>query len=329
MHTTPTPSFRSSSTPSTPRLQRVCLLLTLGILGIFAISAQAIEPVLLQPVLLQPQPSPEPVWRTDVSVLESSLAPKVAARVERAWRATVPIETRTVVARRFARASDLATGVVVLAEDDWTMVLTSAHAVGCAPSCRITVGLDTIGLDDGADVARAAARVVWFDDASDLALLRVTTPPGIRPTVLALPTGDPPVGDPGSVLALGFPTPSLLEPPHDGERRRRLASGHRVESREGFGVGYRGSATGRDQGRLEGATAHLHTVPLIPGASGGPLIDAVTGRWLGLHVGSLISTRDGRCAFHREQGACLSLSVDVAGVATVLEGLVSAQREGR
>lgn len=138
-------------------------------------------------------------------------------------------------------------GVVI----DTDRILTNAHNLGSD-----TV---TVTLSDGTTVD---GTVVGADFDADLAVISATT------------NGNPPIERAGSdELGIGSPVVALSNP---GGRGLRVTAGYVSGTQREF----RGPRGRMIRGTLE------HTAPLLPGSSGGPIVDG-EGRLLGLNTNRL------------------------------------------
>ena len=139
-------------------------------------------------------------------------------------------------------------GAVVASGPTGSRIITDAHVVADARDLRATVG------DRGTPVPARVTRV--SDDADDLALVEIATP---NLPVIALGTADR--LEPGRpVGVLGYPIPDAFMDEHL-TNTVSLYTGHIASVRNG--------------------TIELD-LPIIPGESGGPVFDGITGDVIGI-----------------------------------------------
>lgn len=140
------------------------------------------------------------------------------------------------------------TGVVIVSGAAGSRILTDAHVVADARNLRATIG------DDGKPVIARVTRVSNEDD--DLALVDIATP-NLKPvslgTTVNLEAGRP-------IGVLGYPIPDAFMDEH---LRNTVSL-------------YTGRIASVRNGTIE------LDLPIIPGESGGPVFDAVTGDVIGI-----------------------------------------------
>ncbi len=207
---------------------------------------------------------------------------------ERVRRATVSIQVQERRPGSATVVDFLGSGVVVHRDPDDRLawIATSAHVVPCRARCSVRVELPS-----GGGKRWRSAKVVRFDSDTDLALLEVRLPEEVELSVVERQE-DGGTKD-SRVWALGYPDPELL-PESNAQRIERVSTGHLLRASGSFQGEYRALSSRGADGRLVMRHAVLHTATLVPGASGGPLIDA-SGAVLGINTGALVSKKRGRC----------------------------------
>ena len=247
-------------------------------------------------------------------------APPDGAR--EAWRATVLLETRTW--QSGSRAPSVATGsglIIDHVETSRTIwIVTSSHVIRCSAACLTRAYLPA---RSGKGQVATSVELAWRDPGRDLALLRATVPRKAAAPVARLATSVPsPELFQIDVLAIGYPDLTILseEPGALVRPRRRFSTGRLLAASAHLKAEYIPYGSARAEGRLDLDDALIHDANLLPGSSGGPLIDS-GGRILGINTGSLTVSGTRSCADRRER-CRLHLAVaidDLLEIARTLE----------
>ncbi len=233
------------------------------------------------------------------------------ATARQAWQATVLLETRTWrggSAGMNATQTGVATGSgLVIDRDARTIwIATSSHVIRCPAACQVRAYLP----EQGGGRVSAVAEPMWSDPRRDLALLRATAPRRAAVRVAMVAESSDIDHSAADVLAIGFPDLSILSNhPRQSGRRKQYSVGRLRGSLAGFGADYLPYGSARSEGRIELDRALTHDADLLPGSSGGPLIDA-SGRVLGINTGSLTSLGAESCA-ERRQDCRVHLAVPI------------------
>ena len=164
----------------------------------------------------------------------------------------------------------------------FAVIATTSHVVRCRRSpCRYAVGFT----DPRGGEARSWTLRTSLENSSpgtDLAFLRVEVPPQVTPSTPRL--ADPACHgeDLAPTLAVGWPNLTLrtawnVEPPPNSELLlKRFSTGTRVQYISGYPL----RSPAHERG--ERVPIVLHNADLLPGSSGGPLLDE-DGRVVGLN----------------------------------------------
>ena len=209
---------------------------------------------------------------------------------DRAAGATVAIDVVRRVSGRSAIERSQGSGFIVASRPGRLLIATAAHVVPEGAQARVR----------WPDEKSTRASAVWRQRDLDLALYETHGPEHLHSEPLERSARRFASGE--RVCAMGFPatgqvTNMTAEPGRLLTHRNALSA--RVQARASRG----------QRARLAVSGVWLHSAPVLPGASGGPLLGA-DGRVIGLHVGS-VTGWTGAC-LEDESGLCLRLPAHLA-----------------
>ncbi len=225
---------------------------------------------------------------------------EIPAPLRDAWDATVLLSTRSWAGSANFPSHETGSGLILDIDDQRRLwIATSAHVVPCAGRCLIRVYLPPSSVT-GRTVS-TSAEIVWRDADQDLALLRCTLPLRVdrRQVAIARPANGPLVAG-TRVVAIGFPDLQLLHPRRSKDKAgKRFSSGLLLGEINHLNANYFSFGSRHAAGQLSLDHALTHDAALLPGSSGGPLVDD-QGQVLGINTGSLTQLGDASCAGRRE-----------------------------
>ncbi len=207
-----------------------------------------------------PQPAVD-AWQATVMIVvlsEAQSSPEVALRRKLRWGSGVVVHVDERDAQRDGRTA---------------IIATAAHVTACGePPCRLAVGFTSrngAGVGDWSD----AVSLVQYSPGRDLAFLRVDIPERASPMTATFADPECDGTNLTSVMTIGYPHLKLrtdwnVPPPINSSRIvKRFSKGMRVQSISSYPLNNLASDT------RERVAVVFHNADLMPGSSGGPLVD--------------------------------------------------------
>ena len=196
-----------------------------------------------------------------------------------AWRATVLIEARAVIridARNSILRINRGSGVVISLKGDRRMVVvaTNAHIITCQEqACDLRVGFGDPFSAAGPAWTKTV-RIVSREASKDLAFLEVRVPDGAEPRVARFATAGCADLKGERLLSIGWPDLTVREkwsvnpPSNRDDHVKRYSMGRLLVSLKGYRI------RSRVQRMMERMPVVFHNVDVLPGSSGGPVVNA-------------------------------------------------------
>ncbi len=213
---------------------------------------------------------------------------RVPQQVRSAWQATVLVTQQALVGggRARFRPETVGSGVILAVRDEGrhrvAVVATNEHVLRCTtPRCWPWVAFARTGSSRPTLWSRKVD-ILWQDTTHDMAILSVRLPGGLEPAIAPLADQRCRTHAGQEVLAIGWPDLTWRT---DWDGREPRATTLRLKR---FSVGRLVAGTVppvvRDAlGWDDGVDVFLHTADLLPGCSGGPVLDT-DGHVLGLNT---------------------------------------------
>jgi S1-C subfamily serine protease len=256
--------------------------------------------------------------------------------VRDAWRATVLIEGNAVVgppAEDRKLHTNRGAGIVIKVSKNrrTAIVATNSHVVHCREyQCDLRVGFGHPD-DSGGQVWSDKVKIVSADLKRDLAFVKVTLPKGASVEAARFATSDCISPDDPDVVAIGWPDLTVRarwgveRPKNHGDHVKRYSEGMFLITLKGY------RARPEVDWLLERMRVVFHNADVLPGSSGGPLVNR-RGEVLGINTHVVGNTeRDAHhryCArqeLHDPGDGCVHLAIASAEVVAAYERAFSSR----
>jgi S1-C subfamily serine protease len=241
------------------------------------------------------------------------------------WRATVLIEGAALVNPKDETPTirtNRGSGLIIRGVDrrGVALVVTNAHVIRCGDvPCRLRLGLSRSG-DWNTHVWTTVVRVVSEGQKRDLAILEVVVPEEAAVEAPDFVTTGCIDSEAPTVIAIGWPDLRFrvewgVDPPGNHEDHvKRFSTGLYLSALDGY------RPVSKKRGRLKRMGVVFHNADVLPGSSGGPLVNSA-GEVLGINthvVGNTENTHRRYCArrdAHDMDGGCVHLAISSSEIA--------------